>query len=74
MSAIPAPTPRWRCRSRTPRLRAAFEAEHRSRYGFIVEGRGLVVEAITVEGIGTMEEVVEPEAVPRIGRHRSSRS
>ena len=45
-------------------LRAAFEAEHRSRYGFIVEGRGLVVEAITVEGIGTMEEVVEPEAVP----------
>ena len=45
-------------------LRAAFEAEHRSRYGFIVEGRGLVVEAVTVEGIGTMEEVVEPEAVP----------
>jgi 5-oxoprolinase (ATP-hydrolysing) len=45
-------------------LRAAFEAEHRSRYGFIVEGRGLVVEAITVEGIGTMEEVVEPEAAP----------
>ena len=48
-------------------LRAAFEAEHRSRYGFIVEGRGLVVEAVTVEGIGTMEEIVEPElpVVPR---------
>src|SRR4051794_31417027 len=42
-------------------LRAAFEAEHRSRYGFIVQGRGLVVEALTVEGIGTMEAVVEPE-------------
>ncbi len=42
-------------------LRAAFEAEHRSRYGFVVEGRGLVVEAVTVEGIGTMEEVDEPE-------------
>src|SRR4051812_16242675 len=27
-------------------LRAAFEAEHRSRYGFIVQGRGLVVEAL----------------------------
>ncbi|MFO1074785.1 MAG: hydantoinase B/oxoprolinase family protein [Geminicoccaceae bacterium] len=48
-------------------LRAAFEAEHRSRYGFIVEGRGLVVEAVTVEGIGAMEEVEEPEQaiVPR---------
>jgi 5-oxoprolinase (ATP-hydrolysing) len=41
-------------------LRAAFETEHRSRYGFIVEGRGLVVEAVTVEGIGSMEEVSEP--------------
>ena len=42
-------------------LREAFEAEHRSRYGFIVEGRGLVVEAVTVEGIGAMEEIAEAE-------------
>ncbi|MEK0083196.1 hydantoinase B/oxoprolinase family protein [Benzoatithermus flavus] len=42
-------------------LREAFEAEHRTRYGFIVEGRGLVVEAVTVEGIGAMEAVEEPE-------------
>jgi 5-oxoprolinase (ATP-hydrolysing) len=42
-------------------LRQAFEAEHRSRYGFIVEGRGLVVEAVTVEGIGAMEAIDEPE-------------
>ena len=71
MSAMPAPTPRWRCRWPTPRrLRAAFEAEHRSRYGFIVEGRGLVVEAVTVEGIGTMEEVVEPE-LPAAGARRT---
>ncbi len=60
---------------RTPRrLRAAFEAEHRTRYGFIVEGRGLVVEAVTVEGIGAMEEVVEPERrCRRPAQHRSSR-
>ncbi|HEX6010662.1 MAG TPA: hydantoinase/oxoprolinase family protein, partial [Geminicoccaceae bacterium] len=43
-------------------LRAAFEAEHRSRYGFVVEGRGLVVEAVTVEGIGATEEIPASEA------------
>ena len=42
-------------------MRAAFEAEHKSRYGFTVAGRGLVVEAVTVEGVGGMEEVLEPE-------------
>ena len=42
-------------------MRAAFEAEHSTRYGFVVEGRGLVVEAVTAEGVGAMEEVVEPE-------------
>ncbi len=48
-------------------MRAAFESEHRARYGFIVEGRELVAEAVTVEGIGAMEEIAEPEAevVPR---------
>jgi 5-oxoprolinase (ATP-hydrolysing) len=48
-------------------MRAAFEHEHRTRYGFIVEGRGLVVEQVTVEGIGHMAEVVEPElpVIPR---------
>lgn len=48
-------------------MRSAFEGEHRSRYGFIVEGRELVAEAVTVEGIGAMEEVDEPELplVPR---------
>lgn len=48
-------------------MRAAFEAEHGSRYGFIVEGRELVAEAVTVEGIGAMEEIEEPErpVVPR---------
>ena len=45
----------------TAEMRRAFEAEHRARFGFIVEGRELVVEAVTVEGIGAMEEVREPE-------------
>jgi 5-oxoprolinase (ATP-hydrolysing) len=39
----------------------AFEQEHRSRYGFTVAGRGLVVEQIAVEGIGHMERIDEPE-------------
>ena len=42
-------------------LRRAFEAEHRARYGFVVEGRGLVVEQVTVEAIGHMAEIDEPE-------------
>ena len=48
-------------------MRTAFEIKHRARYGFIVAGRELVVESVTVEGIGAMEEVVEPElpAEPR---------
>jgi 5-oxoprolinase (ATP-hydrolysing) len=39
----------------------AFEAEHRARYGFVVEGRSLVVEQVTVEAIGHMAEIDEPE-------------
>ena len=42
-------------------MRATFEAEHKSRYGFIVEDRGLVVEAMTVEGVGAMEPIEELE-------------
>jgi 5-oxoprolinase (ATP-hydrolysing) len=42
-------------------LRRAFEAEHRARYGFVVEGRPLVVEQITVEAIGHMTGADEPE-------------
>ncbi|HEX6142218.1 MAG TPA: hydantoinase B/oxoprolinase family protein [Geminicoccaceae bacterium] len=42
-------------------LRRRFEAEHRSRYGFIVEGRALQVEQVAVEAIGRMATVEEPE-------------
>jgi 5-oxoprolinase (ATP-hydrolysing) len=48
-------------------LRRAFEAEHRARYGFVVAGRGLVVEQVAVEAIGRMAAIDEPELeiVPR---------
>ena len=51
-------------------LRRAFEAEHRARYGFVVEGRGLVVTQVAVEAIGRMAEIDEPELaiVPRTAR------
>jgi 5-oxoprolinase (ATP-hydrolysing) len=39
----------------------AFEVEHRARYGFVVEGRALVVEQVTVEAIGRTAEIDEPE-------------
>jgi 5-oxoprolinase (ATP-hydrolysing) len=42
-------------------LRRAFEAEHRARYGFVVAGRGLVVEQVAVEAIGRMAVIDEPE-------------
>ena len=59
-----------------PTLRRAFEAEHRARYGFVVEGRGLVVEQVTVEAIGRMAEVDElerPVGAAHRGTSRSSR-
>ncbi|MEM7022707.1 MAG: hydantoinase B/oxoprolinase family protein [Pseudomonadota bacterium] len=48
-------------------LRHTFESEHRARYGFVVEGRPLMIEHVTVETIGRMTEAAEPEQkiVPR---------
>ena len=48
-------------------LRQTFESEHRARYGFVVEGRSLMIEHVTVETIGRMAEAGEPEQdiVPR---------
>ena len=51
-------------------LAAAFAAEHRQRYGFLMEERALIVESITVEAIGTAGTVedaplsAEPAAAP----------
>lgn len=41
-------------------LKTQFETAHRQRYGFIVENRGLVVEAISVEVIGKTAMPEEP--------------
>ncbi len=43
-----------------PGLVAGFEAAHRRRYGFIVEGKSHVVEAVSVEAVGRTERVADP--------------
>ncbi|XGV98082.1 MAG: hydantoinase B/oxoprolinase family protein [Leptolyngbya sp. BL-A-14] len=39
---------------------SAFEQAHRQRYGFIAENKALVVEAVSVEAIGTTNTIAEP--------------
>ena len=39
----------------------AFEKTHKQRFGFVAPGRGLVVEALSVEAVGTTEQVADPE-------------
>lgn len=41
-------------------LRKDFEKDHRKRFGFIMEGKALIVEAISVETIGINERVLDP--------------
>lgn len=40
---------------------ADFESAHHQRYGFVVAGRPLVLEAATVEAVGSTESVDDPE-------------
>ncbi len=49
---------------------ANFEAAHRQRYGFIVPEKGHIVEALSVEAIGRMGEVEDPE-LPAGGRAKA---
>ena len=42
-------------------MQEAFEAAHKQRFGFIATERKLVVEAVSVEAIGSTEEVADPE-------------
>jgi 5-oxoprolinase (ATP-hydrolysing) len=42
-------------------MRAAFEAAHRRRFGFIDETKDLVVEAVSVEAVGGGTEPTEPD-------------
>ena len=45
-------------------MKAAFEAAHRARFGFIDDTKALVVEAVSVEAIGGGAKFAEP-ASPR---------
>ncbi len=46
-------------------LGEAFEAAHRARFGFAMEGRGLVVEAVAVEATSPGERVLEARLAAR---------
>jgi len=41
-------------------LRKGFEEAHRKRFGFVMEGKVLIVEAVSVETIGINERVLDP--------------
>ena len=45
-----------------PEMQAAFDAEYLKRYSFLMQQRGLVIEAVSVEAIGRGEAVVENRA------------
>ena len=40
---------------------ANFEAAHKQQFGFIATDRGLIIEAVSVEGIGMSEPLIDPE-------------
>ena len=41
-------------------LRSGFEEAHKKRFGFVMEGKAMVVEAVSVEIIGITERVSDP--------------
>jgi 5-oxoprolinase (ATP-hydrolysing) len=45
---------------RLPEIKSAFEAAHKSRFGFIDESKELVVEAVSVEAVGGGAKFSEP--------------
>ncbi|AKB81327.1 N-methylhydantoinase A/acetone carboxylase, beta subunit [Methanosarcina barkeri 3] len=44
----------------TAALRKCFEEAHRKRFGFTMEGKAIVVEAVSVETVGINERVLDP--------------
>jgi len=44
-----------------PAMAAAFETAHRQRFGFVMPGRRLIVEAVSVEAVGVTETTLDPE-------------
>lgn len=58
-------------------LKRRFLEAHKARFGFVVEGREMVIEALSVEVVGKMTRIDEPEhplisprEVPVMARHR----
>jgi 5-oxoprolinase (ATP-hydrolysing) len=43
-------------------LQAGFEAAYRQRYAFLMQGKGLVVEAVSVEAVIAGESPAEPRS------------
>jgi 5-oxoprolinase (ATP-hydrolysing) len=41
-------------------IRAGFEETHKKRFGFVMEGKSIVVEAVSVEVVGVTERVSDP--------------
>ncbi|AKB21860.1 hydantoinase B/oxoprolinase family protein [Methanosarcina sp. WH1] len=41
-------------------LRRGFEEAHKKRFGFVIEGKAMVIEAVSVEIIGITERVLDP--------------
>ena len=41
-------------------LIAAFEETHRQQFGFVIDGRGFIVEAVSVEAVGATEQAEDP--------------
>jgi 5-oxoprolinase (ATP-hydrolysing) len=54
-------------------MRAAFEAAYRARFSFVMEGRPLVVEALSVEARAPAEPPAEPLAPPAAGAPQPAR-
>jgi 5-oxoprolinase (ATP-hydrolysing) len=55
-------------------MRAAFEAQHKARFGFVDASKSLVIEAVEVEAVGGGARFAEPESAaaehaPRPARH-----
>lgn len=48
-------------------MKAAFEAAHRARFGFVDPGKPLVVEAVAVEAVGGGAAIAVPELSPAEG-------
>ena len=50
-----------------PEMKTRFEDAHRRRYGFVMPEKALVIEAASVEAVGTVREASNPFAAPAHG-------